>query len=474
MPSWLTAHWPTLATAVAFVVSVAASGHVILRKRDPRAAVLWVGLIWLVPGLGAFLYWALGINRIRRRAALLMRGKKPALELNGQPGAAPADAHLAGLARATDRIVRHELTAGNRLEPLENGDAAYPAMLAAIESAERSIALATYIFDDDRAGERFASALARAVKRGVQVRVLIDAVGARYSWPSIVGRLRKAFVPVATFLPGWSPLGASFTNLRNHRKILVVDGRRAFTGGMNIRAGHVLGEAPESPVRDLQFQVDGPVVAQLMGCFAEDWAFCTAEVLSGDVWFPPLEPAGATLARAVPDGPDEDFEVLRQVLLVALASARQSVRVVTPYFVPDTSLIDGLVVTALRGVTVDIVLPERGNIRLAQWASTALLWQVLQGGCAVHLSPPPFDHTKLFVVDEAWVLLGSANWDARSLRLNFELNVECYDPALAAEVAKLVDSRIAAARRVTLADMDGRGFPVKVRDGVAKLLSPYL
>lgn len=474
MPSWLTAHWPTLATAVAFVVSVAASGHVILRKRDPRAAVLWVGLIWLVPGLGAFLYWALGINRIRRRAALLMRGKKPALELSGQPGAAPADEHLAGLARATDRIVRHELTAGNRLEPLENGDAAYPAMLAAIESAERSIALATYIFDDDRAGERFASALARAVKRGVQVRVLIDAVGARYSWPSIVGRLRKAFVPVATFLPGWSPLGASFTNLRNHRKILVVDGRRAFTGGMNIRAGHVLGEAPESPVRDLQFRVDGPVVAQLMGCFAEDWAFCTAEVLSGDAWFPPLEPAGPTLARAVPDGPDEDFEVLRQVLLVALASARQSVRVVTPYFVPDTSLIDGLVVAALRGVKVDIVLPERGNIRLAQWASTALLWQVLQGGCAVHLSPPPFDHTKLFVVDEAWVLLGSANWDARSLRLNFELNVECYDPALAAELATLVDSRIAAARRVTLADMDGRGFPVKVRDGVAKLLSPYL
>ncbi|GMV12501.1 MAG: PLDc N-terminal domain-containing protein [Polyangiaceae bacterium] len=474
MPSWLTAHWPTLATAVAFVVSVAASGHVILRKRDSRAAVLWVGLIWLVPGLGAFLYWALGINRIRRRAALLMRGKKPALELNGQPGAAPADEHLAGLARATDRIVRHELTAGNRFEPLENGDAAYPAMLAAIESAERSIALATYIFDDDRAGERFASALARAVKRGVQVRVLIDAVGARYSWPSIVGRLRKAAVPVATFLPGWSPLGASFTNLRNHRKILVVDGQRAFTGGMNIRAGHVLGEAPESPVRDLQFRVDGPVVAQLMGCFAEDWAFCTAEVLSGGTWFPPLEPAGTTLARAVPDGPDEDFEVLRQVLLVALASARRSVRVVTPYFVPDTSLIDGLVVAALRGVTVDIVLPEHGNIRLAEWASMALLWQVLQGGCSVHLSPAPFDHTKLFVVDEAWVLLGSANWDARSLRLNFELNVECYDPALAAEVAKLVDTRIAAARRVTLADMDGRGFPIKVRDGVAKLLSPYL
>jgi cardiolipin synthase len=471
MFAWLQDHWPLLLTALDLGVALFTSAHVVLYKRDARAAVAWAGLVWLTPLIGAGLYWLLGVNRIHRRAVRLRRERGArSSAASAIAGSAPVDARLGALAHAGERLARRPLVAGNAVEPLENGDAAYPAMLEAIEGARRSVALATYIFDDDPAGERFVAALGRAAARGVAVRVLIDAVGARYSWPPVIRRLRRAGVPVARFLPTWLPLAP---NLRNHRKLLVVDGEIGFTGGMNIRHGHVLGDAPAHPVRDLHFRLTGPVVAQLQGCFAEDWAFATGEVL-GEIGSPAPLPGGSVVARAVSSGPDDDFEVLRHLILAALASARRSVRVVTPYFVPDAVLITSLDLAALRGVAVDLVIPARSNIRLAQWAASALLWQILRHGCRVYLSPEPLDHTKLMLVDESWALIGSANWDARSLRLNFELNVECHDPALAARLAGLVEARIAAARRIELADVDARPLPVRLRDGIARLFAPYL
>jgi cardiolipin synthase len=181
------------------------------------------------------------------------------------------------------------------------------------------------------------------------------------------------------------------------------------------------------------------------------------------------------LARGIADGPDENFERLRMTLLGALSVARSSVFVVTPYFLPDATLINSLNVAAMRGVAVNIVLPEENNLRIVQWASTAQLWQVLERGCRVWLTPPPFDHTKLMIVDGAWVLLGSSNWDPRSLRLNFEFDLECYDRELAESLQQwLHDERLRHARTLTLAEVDGRRFPVKLRDGLVRLLSPYL
>jgi cardiolipin synthase len=344
-------------------------------------------------------------------------------------------------------------------------------MLAAIESARTSVTLSSYIFDNDAAGRSFAAALGRAVSRGVQVRVLIDAMGARYHWPPITGRLRRAGVRVARFLPSMPPARMAFMNLRNHRKLMVVDGRVGFTGGMNIREDFLPGDGAH---KDLHFRLEGPVVGQLQETFAEDWAFTTRERLHGDVWFPPLEARGPVVARGIPDGPDEDFETLRQTLLGALACARRSVRIITPYFLPDSALITALNVAALRGVQVDILLPERSNLPVVQWATDAQLWQVMQPGCSVFLSEPPFDHTKLMVVDGLWSLIGSANWDPRSLRLNFEFDVECYDATLAERLEALIASRLVHARRLTLEELNGRKLPVRLRDGVARLLSPYL
>jgi cardiolipin synthase len=256
---------------------------------------------------------------------------------------------------------------------------------------------------------------------------------------------------------------------------MVVDGRVGFTGGMNIREGFVLADEPEHAGVDLHFQVEGPVVRDLQEIFAEDWEFTTSESLWGQDWFPRLSPVGSSIARGIADGPDDDLDVLTFTLLGALASARRSIRIVTPYFLPDPPLIYALNAAALSGLEVDIVIPETGNLKLVTWAMWGQIKQVLQHDCRVWLSPAtPFDHSKIAVMDDYWTLLGSTNWDPRSLKLNFEFNVECYDRDLARKMNELVDTRIARSRRLTLSEMEQRRFLLRLRDGAARLLTPYL
>lgn len=461
-----------LALAVV-VFATFTAGHALLYKRDTRAVIGWVGFIILVPLAGAILYWMLAVNRVRRRAVAMRQHAQPPGRTASASAASPP-AHLRPLARVGDQVSPFPLCGGNMVRPLENGDEAFPPMLAAINGAKESVALSTYIFDNDEIGAQFRDALVAAHERGLAVRVIIDGVGQHYSWQSMVKQLRRKGVPAAAFMPILVPKNMAVLNLRNHRKLLIADGREAFTGGMNIRAGNVLGKPCKHPVRDLQFQVLGPIVAQLMDVFASDWAFVTGEKLNAEVWFPRLDPAGSILARTIPDGPDEHFEIVKMVMLGALAQATGSVRIVTPYFLPDAALISALNTAALRGARVDILLPERNNLRMVQWASSAHYWQMLERGCHIWHSPPPFDHSKLMLVDDGWVLVGSTNWDPRSLRLNFELNMECYDAGLHAGLAAWFDRRREVSREIALSDVENRGLPRRLRDGAARLFSPYL
>jgi len=483
--SWAFAReaWQWLVAVLSLALSVAASGHAVLYKRDSRSAIAWVGFVWLVPLAGSVLYFLFAINRVRRRASLLRSSFERYRAEPAKAECSPEDlhrhlpghtGHLQMLARVVNKVVERPLLPDNRLEPLVNGDEAFPAMLEAIRQARQSISLVTYIFDRDEIGLAFAHELGEASRRGVEVRVLIDAAGTRYSWPTILHALRKERVRYARFLPLFSLGRLLAMNLRTHRKILVCDGTLGFTGGLNIRVGNCLKKKPASPVQDLHFRVQGPVVTQMQEAFADDWLFTTGESLRGEKWFPKPSAAGTVFARAVIDGPDEDFEKLRWTLLGALSIARHSVKIVTPYFLPDRAIIAALNVTAMRGVKVEILLPAKSNLPFVQWASRAMWWQVLEHGCQLWLSPAPFDHSKIMLVDGCWALVGSANWDSRSLRLNFEFNLECYDLQLAERLEKLVEAKRARARQVSLAEVDSRSLPVRLRDGIARLATPYL
>lgn len=476
LPAQLVELRGALLGAVLLTMDVSASVHALLTKREPRSTISWVGLIWLAPGVGVFLYLLLGINRIERRARRL-RGGMQRFAAASPSACGPDDPRVAGyqpLVALGDRVSGRPLVGGNRVSALLDGDEAYPAMLEAIGEAERSIAFQSYIFEDDALGARFVDALADAHDRGVSVRVLVDAAGIRFSPVSVVEKLRARGVPVARFLPGWLPWSAPYLNLRNHRKVLVVDGVLGFTGGMNITGASLLADAPDKPVRDLHFRVEGPVVSQLSEVFEEDWVFTVGEVLDGPVWDPAPPHRGDVLARGLADGPDEDLHRLPMMLQGALATARSRVVIVTPYFLPSAEVERALAVAALRGVRVDVLVPARADIPLTGWAMRAHIAELLGVGVRLWLTRAPFDHSKLMVVDDRWVFLGSGNWDERSLRLNFELNLECWSPALVASLEPFVDGRLAEAEQLTADDLSARTLPVRVRDGLAALLWPYL
>ncbi len=466
--------------AVSLVVSLVASSHVVLYKRDSRSAIAWTGLIWLAPFVGTILYVLLGINRIERRARILRTDAtssiRPACVDQSATSTRTPDASssLTQLSRLIKRVTSLDLTHGNSVVPLSGGDEAYLAMLDAIAEAERTIGLSTYIFDDDDVGLKFAKALVAALARGVEVRVLIDAVGASYALSSIVATLEELGVRVATFNPPLLPGRFRYANLRNHRKILTIDGTVAFTGGMNIRGCCATSDDCSASVDDLHFRLNGPIIKHVQDTFAADWLFAANEELAGNGWYPELKESGTCSARGIVAGPDELFDRLRLTLLGACQCAMRSLRIVTPYFLPEASLISALNVAALRGVTVEILLPEHGNQKLVQWACDAQLWQLVAQGCEVRKTPRPFDHSKLVIVDDEWVLMGSSNWDPRSLRLNFEFNVECYSRELAENLKVIFEVKKAKSKLVTIDQLEARSLPVKLRDGVARLATPFL
>ncbi|HVW70455.1 MAG TPA: phospholipase D-like domain-containing protein [Steroidobacteraceae bacterium] len=470
----LTTTAPTALSVVHLLLAIGVTIHVLLYKRENNTSAAWIGLAWLAPILGSVLYLLLGINRVRRRAQSL-RGPRPTslLEEDGLT-ATGRDDHLALLESAVQRITHRSAEPGNTVAPMRNGDEAYPIMLAAIEAAERSIVLSSYIFRADAAGTEFIDALVRATRRGVEVRVLIDGIGAGYFVSPAYRRLRRARVPVARFMHSSLPWRMPFLNLRSHKKILGIDGRVAFAGGLNIGGENITRNHPRHPVIDTHFRFEGPVVAQLVDVFADDWSFTTGERLTGERWFPPLAPlaGGNSVGRAVTSGPDQDLEKIEFVILEAVACARSSVRIMTPYFLPDDRIVTGLALAAYRGVTVDVVLPEHSNHPTLDWASRAQIGPLLAAGCRVWTHPPPFDHSKLMTVDGLWSLVGSSNWDVRSFRLNFELDLEVYDSAVAEQVNQLITAQQGS--RLLPAHLQERPLAVRLRDGAARLMLPYL
>ena len=465
----VTGYWPGLAAFFGLLLAIVVTSHIVMHKRDARAAAAWTGVVWLVPVIGALLYWILGVNRINRHVRLLIESENlQHFDFPPQVQPRPRVSHLNNLAELGNRLTGLPLTSGNRVIAMEAPDA-YHEIIRAIDEAEESVYLVTYIFANDRAGHGVTDALSRAVERGVRVRVLIDGMGLLYSFPPILGRLRRQGIVVERFLHSLAPWRMPYINLRNHRKIIVIDRRIGFTGGMNLRAGYL--DNPVS-IRDVQVRVDGPSVGHLLRSFVADWLFTTGEALDGS--YTGDNGSGGVLARGISAGPDADFGKRRLTLLAAVGAAQHEIRIVTPYFVPDQTLMTALQLACMRGVRVELMVPANNNLRFVHWASMHQLIWLLEEGCEIYFSTGPFDHTKIMTVDGYWSMLGSGNWDARSLRLNFEFDLECYDEALALNLNGLIDKRRANARRISIGDLADQPYWRRLRNALASILEPYL
>lgn len=456
--------------------------HALLTKREPRSALAWIGITLLIPLGGPLLYFAFGVNRIRTRGQRLRRRFPMPLEFGyeqaddaDQPPAAspvPTTGPSSQIARASAQVSRRPCLPGNMIDVLHNGEQAYPAMIEVIRSAERYVYLSSYIFGARGAARDIIEALRAAQRRGVTVCVLVDGLGQWYTLARARPLLKEAGVRVAEFLPLrlWPP--SLHVNLRNHRKVLVVDGEVALTGGMNIANYHCVERGGRRRVVDLHLRLRGPVVGQIEAVFAEDWHFATGQTLPEPTHA--AAGAGSAACRVITDGPNEDLDRLALVLLAAVSAAQRRVAIMTPYFLPARELLGALQAAALRGVEVSILLPGKNNLPFVHWATRNMLWELLQHGVAVRYQPPPFVHSKFLLVDDDYTQIGSANLDPRSLRLNFELNVEIFDTDLNATLGGHFQTAWERSREVAPAEISQRRLAVRTRDAFCWLFSPYL
>ncbi len=475
---WLTTHWVTIIVIFHISLSLVTSIHVLLFKENERTSLAWIGLVILSPVVGSLFYWLFGINRIKRLAQKKHPNtlKKSFSQQGKQKKFTNIPKNWHSIITSGHSIHSVNYVANNSIEPLINGDMAYPAMIKSIESAKHHIVLSSYIFDYDSIGRQFIQAVTVAHKRGVIVNILLDGIGIGYGWHKSDRALKKQGIKAMRFLPAISLTGIRFINLRNHRKILCVDGEEAYIGGMNVSQNNIV-KLAEKPIDDVHFKVTGPVIDQISQVFIEDWFFATQEILQFPQYRATSEKNNAdspVVARVIQDGPDEHHNRIRWTLINALVCAQKSVKIITPYFVPDHTLMTSLHAAALRGVLIEIIIPEHTDIWFLDWVMEANFLRIMEHGIKIYKNTRPFDHSKIVIIDDIWSFIGSSNWDARSLELNFEINLECFDTALNSELSDIFTLKKQNSRLVDKTNISSLSIYRKIRNNLFRLFSSYL
>ena len=456
---------------------------VLVRRKDPSATVAWILTLVFLPGVGAGLFLMFGRDRVRwpaKRKRELDRLVRDQLEAS-RPG--PATTALTttfaspleqAMFRLGERLSHLKATSGNRVDVLVRGDDTYAALGAAIDAARHHVHAQYYLIRNDATGGWFRDRLVAAAERGVVVRLLMDgfgcfALGRRWKHP-----LHRAGVRVADFLPMRTAL-LQPVNLRNHRKIVVVDGTVAFTGGFNV-GDEYRGSMPGVGTwRDVHVRIEGPAAAELQRVFFQDWAFATKEPIDPAEYFPPNPtPRGDATVAIVPSGPDTRTEAIHRLFFGAIVGAQREVAITTPYFVPTESLLVAMELAAMRGVDIQLVLPARSNHSVTFHAGRSFYAQLLEAGVDIREYEPGIVHAKTLVADSQVALVGSANMDLRSFRLNFEVHALIHDESTAAHLRAEFRAEVDKSRRVELADWQARRWSLRVKEGASRLVSPLL
>lgn len=448
------------------------------QRRAAAASRTWLLLIFLMPWPGLILYAIFGrIYVSKRRIALQQRASHYIRAVQNQMDthviartALPLDsAQVASLAA---RLGDFQPFGGNHVELLADYVGAIDRLVADIDAAKHHVHLLYYIYGDDETGQKVADALARAAKRGVKCRVLMDAVGSKHALNRLAPKMRLDGIEVNAMLPvRFFHRNPARFDLRNHRKIAVIDGRIGYTGSQNIvNPGFVKG----FPNEELTVRVTGLVVAQLQGIFLADHYFETGGTLEHPELFPPPSMIGESIAQLVPSGPGYQRENGQELMITLLYSARKRIVITTPYFVPDEPFLQAVRCAAFRGVEVDLVVSAHANQRVTQWAQRSYYDELLQSGIRIHLYEPRFLHAKHLSIDDHFVMIGSMNIDIRSFALNAEVNILIYDPAVAAQVQAIQERYFEHSRRLDPVQWACRPLAVRTLQSVARLADSLL
>jgi cardiolipin synthase len=482
---------PMLFATLDFTVSVATIAWVLMTKKDSTSAVAWCLLIIFLPLLGAVLFFFFGYQHVSRPLQRKRKHKQqyksphyPRPE-EADPGAPdpPAsregeeckpDSINDGMARLAQRFGACPLTFGNQVTFYHEGEPAFEAMLQAIRAARHHIHLETFIFQPDATGTQFLDELTKKAKEGVQVRLLYDAMGSlKFSSKRLVpllaaGGKSSVFLPLNLFRRRIQ------VNMRNHRKILVVDGRVGFLGGLNV-GDEYKGKNPRFGFwRDTHLRLEGPAVADLQHIFCEDWDFAAGERLVDRKYFDPGGPAGAVPVQVVDSGPDRDLKSIREVYFAAVLKARKRVWIASPYFVPDAGLRDALRLAGYLGVDVRLLCQYRPDKWIPYFAARYYWGEVLEAGVKVYQYTKGMLHSKVVLVDDEWASVGTANLDNRSLHLNFEANCLIYSPRAVAELEEAFERDLTTAIRLRPNVYARRPFAGRLLENACRLLSPVL
>ncbi|MDR3071727.1 MAG: phospholipase D-like domain-containing protein [Endomicrobium sp.] len=464
--------------SVYLTLSVGTSVHILLHKDDNKSSIGWISLVFLSPLIGTVLYIFLGINRVKRKGIRLrkntnMSWKYPRGVIKNILKNLPLN--YKQFITLGYNVYQQNFVFGNSVEPLQNGTEAYPEMVKAIQNAKKEVLISSYIFDYDSETDRFLDAFRSAIKNGATVKILIDGIGTlKFFHRSIEKKLDTIKgLQHDIFLPPHVPVTLPFVNLRNHRKIMIIDGTIAFFGGMNLSEKNVLINDLEKGVLDLTFKIKGPVIDQMSEVFENDWEFTTGEKfqsLSKDV---SNINEGIIPARIIPDGPDNKSGIIELIVNGAINTATKKILIVTPYFLPENNILTSLEMAAMRGVNVEIIIPAKSNYNFIDWAIEPNFLRLINCGIKIYRTSRPFDHSKIFVVDNEWVFVGSANWDVRSFKLNFESNIEIFSRELAEKLTLIAESKKINAKLTTAYECENLTFLKRIRNNAYRLLTPY-
>ena len=490
MTHWLLQHWQAVLTVLTtvggYLLAFALIVRIVDERKEAAATLAWILLIAFLPYLGALLYVTLGRRRVRRRSRRrrLARGL-----LERGPDACPHhregctslvredSAQLDEVAIQACRVAGEPFLAGNAVDVYLEANRAYRHMIEAIDGARHHVHLMSYIFRPDQAGRLFVERLQKKAAQGVEVRLLVDAVGSHRLPDSFLAPLLAAggrfarFMPVFSLRPVWRP------QLRNHRKLLVVDGRVAFTGGLNIGAEYQGRKKKYAPWRDTQVRVEGPACWRLQEVFVDDWFFASGENLQDRLYWEGFTGEGSpgeNLVQVVESGPDRERDTIHAVFFSAVCAARHRIYITTPYLVPDNAMLTAIKTAAWRGVDVRLLLPGKSDLSLVKWAGRSFYRELLEAGVRLYEHSPGILHAKTMVVDGSWCTVGSANLDIRSFRLNFEVNVVVSGGDFAGRMERIFRDDISRADELTLEKLSGEPRLARFTASLCRVLSPVL